>query len=332
MSLPDRHFYWRVRSNALSFAYQHEDLSHTDFDLVVATSMVDLCNLRGLLPHLASVPAVLYFHENQFAYPTRNAANSNLINAQLTSVYSALCATRLVFNSHHNQETFLSGAAALFKKMPDGTSKDMLLHLPAISDVIPVPVLLKSYPARHFSRDDCIGIIWNHRWEYDKQPMVFFEAIQKLIKAGVSLKVHVMGQAFRESPDCFAEFKSTYPSHIGTWGYQSMEDYHRILRSAHIVVSAALHDFQGLGMLEAIQSGCTPVAPDRMAYPEYVPPELLYSVGESIDAGAEAEQLFKKLFATINAGRGGDVDITRYNSELVMPLYQQLFSRLALQR
>ena len=73
ITLPDRHFYWRIRSNALSFTYQYPKLNSQNFDLLVATSMVDVCNLRGLLPHLSRVPAVLYFHENQFAYPERNS-------------------------------------------------------------------------------------------------------------------------------------------------------------------------------------------------------------------------------------------------------------------
>ena len=71
VALADRHFYWRIRSNALTFALEHRDALQQNYDLIIATSMVDLCNLRGLLPTLSSVPAILYFHENQFAYPER---------------------------------------------------------------------------------------------------------------------------------------------------------------------------------------------------------------------------------------------------------------------
>lgn len=327
IALPDRHFYWRIRSNALTFAFQHEELRQTDFDLVLATSMVDLCNLRGLLPHLASVPSVLYFHENQFAYPTREP-NSNLINAQLTSVYSGLCASKLVFNSRYNQDTYLSGAENLLKKMPDGTSKDLLNHLPACSTVIPVPVQSRRSPARTIASGNPIEIVWNHRWEYDKQPEVFFNALTKLIDKGVDIRVHVMGQAFREVPDCFENFKSSCLASIATWGYQSPDDYQRILQSAHIVVSAALHDFQGLGMLEAIQAGCTPIAPNRMAYPEYIPGELLYEVNDNRDVSFESEQLYRKMLAVLESTSAIEIDVNRYHSSQVLPEYERLLLQL----
>ena len=33
-------------------------------------------------------------------------------------------------------------------------------------------------------------------------------------------------------------------------------------------------------MIEAIHLGCTPVAPNRVAYPEYIPQQLLYDVSQ----------------------------------------------------
>jgi len=86
VALPDRHFYWRIRSNALTYALQHRDILAEGYDLILATSMVDLCGLRGLLPAISQIPTVLYFHENQFAYPVRKPS-SNIINSQLVSVY-----------------------------------------------------------------------------------------------------------------------------------------------------------------------------------------------------------------------------------------------------
>ena len=47
-------------------------------------------------------------------------------------------------------------------------------------------------------------------------------------------------------------------------------------------------------MLEAILSGCFPVAPNRVAYPEYMQDNNLYQVGGKLD---EAESLFAKLMA-----------------------------------
>ena len=327
VSLPARHFYWRIRSNALSLAHQFDELHRTDFDLLIATSMVDLSNLRGLLPHLSSVPTVLYFHENQFAYPTRKS-DSNLINAQLTSIYSALCTDRLVFNSRYNRDTFFSGANSLLNRMPDGTSKDLLMHLPELMEVIPVPLTDKALPLNIPKDNCCIEIIWNHRWEYDKQPQVFFSALELLINAGIQFKVHVMGQQFREEPACFSQFKEKHGEYIETWGYQDSDQYYKTLEKGHLVVSTALHDFQGLGMLEAIQHGCTPVAPNRVAYPEYIPEELMYSVNTNDDAIDESQQLFDKLTSLIANPNTRNIDIMPYCSGHVTEQYRSLFNTL----
>jgi len=331
ISLPDRHFYWRIRSNALTFTLQHADTLQQHYDLIVATSMVDLCNLRGLSPQLASVPAVLYFHENQFAYPERNA-HGNLVNAQLTSLYSAISAQHLLFNSQFNHDSFYAGVESFAAKMPDGLPQGFPGQLLKSAAVIPVPVddsrLNPLTTRRLIKTGQSVEIVWNHRWEYDKQPQVFFSAIAKLIDHGVDVKLHVMGQSFREVPACFTDFKNRYNDSVQTWGFQSQDMYWQILQQAHLVVSAALHDFQGLGMLEGIMAGCTPVAPDRMAYPEYIPASLLYQV----PCTDEADSLFSKLRSVIECGDIASSELSiaadQYRVKNVMPLYKARFSKL----
>jgi len=94
-SLPGRHFRWRIRGNPLSWM---DSLPDTPPDLIIATSMVDLATLRGLRPEFARVPALLYFHENQFAYPV-SAGQHPSIDPQMVQLYAALSATCLAFNS-----------------------------------------------------------------------------------------------------------------------------------------------------------------------------------------------------------------------------------------
>ena len=324
-TLPDRHFYWRVRSNAMTYALLHRDTLQSDYDLILATSMVDLCGLRGLLPSISHIPTVLYFHENQFAYPARKPS-SNIINAQLVSIYSALCADRVLFNSHYNRQTFLAGANTLLTKMPDGVPRDAMADVDRLSEVLPVPIHAPATAVSATTRDSGKGleIVWNHRWEYDKQPEVFFAAMHLLQQAGVHFVLHVMGQSFRESPPCFAEARESLKEHIVTWGYQPKDRYEEILRQANVVVSSAAHDFQGLGMLEAISHGCVPVAPARVAYTEYVPESLLYHC----DAGdsSEAALLFEKLAALSKAERPVAPDVTKYYADNLLDQYRELLA------
>ena len=49
-----------------------------------------------------------------------------------------------------------------------------------------------------------------------------------------------------------------------------------LLRQSHVVLTTALHEFQGLAVLEAVASGCIPVVPDRLAYREFIPDDCRY--------------------------------------------------------
>ena len=306
IALPDRYFSWRVRGNSLTFAFQHKEILARSYDCLIATSMVDLASLRGFVPQLAEIPNILYFHENQFDYPAAGSASAkttaqNTVNAQLTSIYALLCADNVLFNSKYNQRTFFNGAENLLEKLPDGIPNKLLTAIKQKSQVLPVAIsassIVASKKSNHrdkFSSDHPLQIVWNHRWEYDKQPEVFFDAMILLKQQGFPFRLNVLGQSFRQKPSCFHDAEQLLKDEIQTWGFQPKQDYYRILAEADIVISTARHDFQGLSMLEAIYSGCIPVAPNRVAYPEYIQDNNLYQVGDNID---EAQSLYQKLLA-----------------------------------
>jgi len=79
LELPGRYFRWRIRGNPLSWREELTEL-FADWkpDHILATSMVDVATLRGLLPALASVPLTYYFHENQFSYPVGKEQHSSV--------------------------------------------------------------------------------------------------------------------------------------------------------------------------------------------------------------------------------------------------------------
>ncbi|MCK5886537.1 MAG: glycosyltransferase, partial [Alcanivorax sp.] len=111
------------------------------------------------------------------------------------------------------------------------------------------------------------------------------------------------------------------------WGFlEHRQDYDQLLRSADIVVSTALHDFQGLAMLEAMASGCLPLAPDRLAYREYVPADCRYRSlesdpgGESLVAAERLVRLLKKP-PELNPPQG-------WRASELAPKYQALVQQL----
>lgn len=301
LALPSRHFSWRVRGNAMSWALKERDLLSQPFDRAIATSQADLATLRGLVPELAGVHTTVYFHENQFAYPGSGSAHSS-VESQITSIYSALAADRLAFNSQYNLNTFLGGAAQLLGRMPDHVPAGIVEMLGAKSHVLPVPLAEASFVPQLRQPDQRLTLVWNHRWEYDKAPDRLYHILKLLRQAGLDFGIHIIGQQFRRQPEAFRRMADEFAEHIGQWGFvQDKADYREVLRSSDIALSTSLHDFQGLAMLEAMAAGCLPVAPRRLAYPEYVPDACL---AESFprDPLKDAESLAGKILQLARQG------------------------------
>jgi len=278
LTLPARFFSWRIRGNSLTWSQENRTQLDQSYDLVVATSMTDLATLCGLVPRLAQVPTVLYFHENQFAYPASSHQHPG-VEPQMVSLYAALAADCLLFNSRYNMTTFMAGVDELLDKLPDGVPAGVVAQLQVKAQVLPVPIEQPDEPPQPRG-NGVVEVVWNHRWEYDKGPELLLAAIAHL-PAHLPLRFHVIGQSFRRQPDEFVRIQELLSERhwLGHWGYLELPAYRALLRQAHVVLSTAHHDFQGLAVLEAVAEGCLPLVPHRLAYPEWFAPEWLYSSG-----------------------------------------------------
>ena len=322
LTLPPRYFSWRVRGNSLSWAFSERKTLQQPYDAVVATSMTDLSALKGMVPALAAIPSLVYCHENQFAFPDRREALQN--DPKLTNLYTLLSADRVIFNSAYNRESFLAGAQALLQQMPDAVPAGVVDSIASKSAVLPVPLeqhWFENKPASE-DREPQFTIVWNHRWEYDKAPERLFAALLKLQAAGEDFRVHVVGQQFRKQPPVFGEMYPRLQQHIGEWGMvESEHDYQLLLQRSHVVLTTALHEFQGLAVLEAVASGCVPLVPDRLAYREYIPDDCRYpSFPDDADTESSAIASHLQLLCT----RFGDGELP------VVPVVENLsWKRLA---
>jgi glycosyltransferase involved in cell wall biosynthesis len=270
--LPGRHFRWRIRGNPLSWL---DALPATRPALILASSMVDLATLKGLLPHLAAVPSIYYFHENQFAYPCGDR-QFNSVDPQMVQLYGALAADSVVFNSVFNRDSFLQGVTGLMARMPDGVPADLAGRLARRSVVCPVPI----QPIAAGDERDPQLIVWPHRWEYDKAPERFADAMLALAARGVGFRLALLGKRPATVPDALGRLRQALGDRIVADGRLPRADYEGLIGRAAVAVSTAIHEFQGLGMLEAASAGVRPLVPDALCYPEQYGAAYRYPVGD----------------------------------------------------
>lgn len=300
LTLPPRYFSWRIRGNSLSWAFEQREILRQRYDLIIATSMTDLSSLRGFIPSLGHIPTILYCHENQFAYPVTHHSKSGL-EAQIVTLYSALCADYLLFNSKYNQDTFLEGAETLLKKLPDHVPESLISQLKERSRVLAVPLkeaVKDTDTSNQYSlwkEDSSARVIWAARWEYDKGPEVLLGILEALETKQCDYQLCLLGQSFRNSPKEFEEIKVRFAHRLVHMGYEpDAHKYHAWLESADIVLSTAKHEFQGLSVLEAVQRGCIPIVPNALAYPELF--ETKYRYDHANDAATMIASASEQLY------------------------------------
>jgi glycosyltransferase involved in cell wall biosynthesis len=289
LTLPGRHWKWRMRGFCAWAALARPDALSAGADLLFASSYVPLAELVGLAPWLSQIPRILYFHENQLAYPVTEARERDG-HFGFTQLVSALAATTCIFNSAHNRDSFLHSAAEVLARMPDAVPPGWVDAIAARAEVLPVPIELPDRaPAPETeavgSDERRLGpiVLWNHRWEHDKNPHGFFDALFRLADAGVPFRLAVCGQRFAREPEIFERARQRLASRIVHWG--SCEDtatYHELLQRAHLCVSTAHHEFFGVSMIEATHFGAHPVVPDRLSYPELFDAKYRYGSDDAL--------------------------------------------------
>jgi glycosyltransferase involved in cell wall biosynthesis len=124
-------------------------------------------------------------------------------------------------------------------------------------------------------------IVWNHRWEHDKNPDEFFGVLETLKGEGLDFKLILLGQSFQTVPCCFNRARDHFKVEIVHYGFvASYSGYISLLKQGDIVVSTSLHEFYGISVIEALRAGCLPLLPGRLSYPELFENKFLYRKGK----------------------------------------------------
>ena len=118
-------------------------------------------------------------------------------------------------------------------------------------------------------------ILWNHRWEFDKNPTAFFAALELLAARGWDFRLALLGENTQFVPKPFLAARERFGPRIVRFGYEpSAAAYRGWLGRADIVVSTAHQENFGLSVAEAVAAGAFPLLPARLSYPELLPKRL----------------------------------------------------------
>jgi len=297
---------WRMQNSPVYYA----DLFHKhnlEPGTILASDFVNLTSLKGLIPNPDAWRWVLYFHENQLTYPFRDESERDLTYAQM-NILSALTADSVYFNSRYHLNDFISAIPEFYARFGDYIPQDIAIQIRQKAKVLPVGLDLKQLDNVFASspKDGPGVILWNQRWEHDKNPEAFFKVLFRLSDNSIPFRLIVCGQQYKESPKIFRTAKERLKDHILHWGYvESTDEYSTLLHRADIVVSTAVHEFFGVAVLEAIYCNNYPLLPGRLVYPEYIPENRKKNLYSS------EKELFEKLrYALENIDETREINVS----------------------
>ncbi|XP_027315005.3 tRNA-queuosine alpha-mannosyltransferase isoform X2 [Anas platyrhynchos] len=121
-TLPAKKWHWKARTAALYFMQTVP--TNPNYRILFASSVLNLAELAALRPDLGKLKKVLYFHENQLAYPVQNWKERDF-QYGYNQILSCLVADVVVFNSAFNMESFLTSIGKFMKLIPDHRPKDL---------------------------------------------------------------------------------------------------------------------------------------------------------------------------------------------------------------
>ncbi len=287
LSLPGRFWKWRMFGGAVSLAERAGGIAAEQGapDVVLASDMLDLASFMGHVGSALGEPkTVLYMHENQLTYPLSPTARDDLAYAYM-NWSSMLRADEVWFNSRFHLEAVFEALPKFLRHFPDHRHLSLIEGVEAKSIVMPVGVELGWIDET--AKTDPPLIMWNQRWEYDKDPERLFRALYRLADSGASFRLALCGENFRNVPIEFEEARRRLDGQLIHYGFSKRPTYEELLTDASVVVSTAKHEFFGIGAVEAMAAGAVPVFPKRLSYPDLVPGEIHADVLYGDDAGLD---------------------------------------------
>jgi len=344
LSLPARYWKWRMHGGAVTLAreYRTRNLSP---DVLLVTDMLDLATFLALTrSRTHHLKVMLYMHENQLTYPLSRQPGKGAMRRQrgerdlhyaFINYSSMLNADRIAFNSHFHRKDLFENLPRFLGHFPEFRELTSVGTLRQRSTVLSVGInwenLRKKIEMAVSRAAEVPLILWNQRWEYDKNMGEFLSALSTIAAEGLLFEVALCGQAFQNQSEEFRSEIDRLGRRVVHLGFADETLYHELLTKAEITVSTAFHEFFGISIVEAMTCRVFPILPTRLSYPELIPERFhsrcLYSSRQS---------LLELLRSAIN-DRGSTVGLAEelsecmkvYDWEQVAPAYDRVLDEVA---
>lgn len=341
VTLPARFWKWRMHGGAVTLSREVINM-RPDVDLIFATDMLDLTTFLALTRRqFPTVPSALFMHENQLTYPLPNERHKGPMRRQhgerdkhyaFINYASMMATDRIFFNSNYHQDTLLAELPKFLRNFPEFNEEETVRDLAEKSAVLPVGIDFRKLIMRPSGKGNGEAplIIWNQRWEYDKNPTEFFEALYALADEGLPFRLAICGQRFRQNPAEFEDAAYRLGSKLVHYGYADFETYRSLLWQADIVVSTAVQEFFGISIAEAIYCQAFPILPRRLAYPELLP--LKFHDTCLYDKHSELlnrlRWVLSNLISAAKIAQELSKEIRIYDWGVVAPMYDKMLSKI----
>jgi glycosyltransferase involved in cell wall biosynthesis len=339
LKLPDRFWKWRMHGGAVTLGRRFLEAGSQP-DIILATDMLDLTTFISLTrSRIANTPVVLYMHENQLTYPLPVDKSTGPMRRQrgerdhhyaFINYASMLAADQIWFNSEYHLQSYFSALPHFLKHFPEYNELGSVTMLRQKSKVIPVGIDLQRLDGvaenQHTDTEPPL-VLWNQRWEYDKNPEQFFAALNAMADEDIPFRVALCGQQYGKQPAVFIDWQKRMGDRVQHAGYATADIYKILLWAADVTISTAHHEFFGISILEAIYARTFPILPARLSYPDLIPlqyhqaclyedfPGLLERLRSALLNTAEIRRLASDLTASA-AAFDWRLLAPRYDSEL----------------
>ena len=273
LSLKGQFWKWRMHGGAVTIASKFNKMRWVP-DIILCTDMMDLTVFISLSrKKIKDIPIALYFHENQLSYPwkpdDRDVKHKRDMHYSFINFSSALAADKVLFNSEFHMNSFIENLKRFLKSFPDNREIEKVKQIKNKSKVLYLGLNLKKFDQLEIKTNNKPTLLWNHRWEYDKNPSTFFKMLKKIKELNIPFKLVILGEQFSTEMDEFTQARNYFTDEIVHIGYaDSFEEYAKWLWKSDFIPVTSNQEFFGASVMEAVYCRTIPILPNRLTYPE----------------------------------------------------------------